>query len=91
MGLLQMGNIFIDGTKVQASASRRQAVSYEYMKKLEAEIDKLLELGISQDEQEKQVQFDILQELTRRKERLEKIRQAGGACRRAVCAGETGI
>lgn len=80
MGLLKMGNIFIDGTKVQASASRHKAMSYEYMKKLEqkleAEIEQLLELAIAQDEQQKQVPLDIPQELTRRKERLEKIRQA---------------
>lgn len=80
MGLLKMGNIFIDGTKVQASASRHKAMSYAYIKKseekLEAEVAQLLELAAAQDEQENQVQLDIPQELTLRKERLEKIRQA---------------
>lgn len=80
LGLLKMGNIFIDGTKIQASASRHKAMSYEYMKrfeqKLEAEITQLLDLAKAQDEQEEQVQLNIPQELTLRKERLEKIKQA---------------
>ncbi|TXK26419.1 IS1182 family transposase [Pontibacter qinzhouensis] len=80
MGLVRLGNIFIDGTKIQANASRHKAMSYEYMKRLEAEleaeIDKLLALAQAQDEQEKHLQLDIPQELLRRKERLEKIKQA---------------
>jgi hypothetical protein len=80
MGLVKLGNIFIDGTKVQASASRHKAMSYEYMKRLEeqleAEIDKLLELAAAQDEQEKELQLDMPQELKRRAERLKKIKEA---------------
>lgn len=80
MGLVKMGNIFIDATKVQANASRHKAMSYEYIKRLEeqleAEIDKLLELAQAQDEQEKELPLDVPQELQRRKERLEKIKQA---------------
>lgn len=80
LGLLKLGNIYIDGTKIQANASRHKAMSYEYMKRLEdqleVEIEKLLELANTQDEKEKDQQLDIPQELTRRKERLEKIKQA---------------
>jgi transposase len=80
MKLVRLGNIYIDGTKIQASASRHKAMSYEYMKRLEeqleTEIDKLLELAAAQDEQEKELQLDVPQELRRRKERLEKIKQA---------------
>lgn len=80
MNLVRLGNIYIDGTKIQASASRHKAMSYEYMKRLEeqleTETDKLLELAAAQDEQEKELQPDLPQELRRRNERLEKIKQA---------------
>lgn len=80
MNLVRLGNIFIDGTKIQASASRHKAMSYEYMKRLEeqleTEIDRLVELAAARDEQEKDLQLDVPEELRRRKERLEKIKQA---------------
>lgn len=80
LGLLKVGNIYIDGTKVQANASRHKAMSYEYIKKLEgqleAEIAKLLDLANQQDEQENAVDLDIPEEIKRRKDRLEKIKEA---------------
>jgi transposase len=80
LGLVKLGNIFIDGTKIQANASRHKAMSYEYMKRLEAqlesEIDQLLELATAQDEKEKDQQLEIPEELKLRKDRLEKIKQA---------------
>lgn len=55
-------------------------MSYEYIKRmedqLESEISRLLELAASQDEQEKDQQMDIPEELKRRKDRQEKIKQA---------------
>jgi len=75
-----LGNIYIDGTKIQANASRHKAMSYEYMKRLEAqlesEIEQLLELATAQDEKEKDQQLEIPEELKLRKDRLEKIKQA---------------
>jgi transposase len=45
-GLVRLGNLAIDGTKIQGNASRHKAMSYGYMKKeqarLRAEIDALL-------------------------------------------------
>lgn len=80
LGLVKLGHIHIEGTKIQANASRHKAMSYEYMKRLEeqleGEIDKLLELAGTQDEKEKDQQLAIPEELKRRKERLEKIKQA---------------
>ena len=35
LNLVKLGNIYIDGTKVQANASRHKAMSYEYIQKLE--------------------------------------------------------
>lgn len=78
--LVKLGNIYIDGTKVQANASRHKAMSYEYIKKLEKqleeEIEKLLELAKTKDEEEKDLELDIPEEINRREKRLEKIKQA---------------
>lgn len=80
LGVVKMGNIHIDGTKVQANASKHKAMSYEYMKKLEKqleeEIEKLLDLADKQDEQDKKVELDIPEEIRRRKDRLQKIKEA---------------
>jgi hypothetical protein len=45
--------IHIDGTKIQANASRHKALSYDYMqrleKQLETDIEQLLDLAARQD------------------------------------------
>jgi transposase len=38
MGLLQLGTVALDGTKVQANASRHSALSYEHAGKIEAQL-----------------------------------------------------
>ena len=80
MGLVKLGNIYIDGTKVQANASRHKAMSYEYIQKLEKqleeEIGKLLDLARAKDESEKGPELDIPEELKLRKDRLAKIQEA---------------
>lgn len=80
LGLVKLGNIYIDGTKVQANASRHKAMSYEYIQKLEKqleeEIDKLLDLATAKDESEKGSDLDIPEELKLRKDRLAKIQEA---------------
>ena len=80
LGLVKIGNIYIDGTKIQANASRHKAMSYEYMKKLEQkleeEIETLLELGAALDEKEKEIDLDVPKEIQRRKDRLVKIQEA---------------
>lgn len=80
LGLVKLGNIYIDGNKVQANASRHKAMSYQYIQKLEKqleeEINKLLDLAASQDESEKGLDLDIPKELKLRKDRLAKIQEA---------------
>lgn len=80
LGLVKLGNIYIDGTKVQSNASRHKAMSYEYMQKLEkqleVEIEKLLDLAAAKDESEKALELDIPKELMLRKDRLSKIQEA---------------
>ena len=80
-GLVKLGTIAVDGTKIKANASRHKAMSYEYMMKaeaeLKAEIDALLEKARATDEAEwNEPELDIPAELTRRKDRLAAIAAA---------------
>jgi len=84
-GLVKLGHVAIDGTKVRANASKHKAMSYDRMKtegtKLEAEIAELLARAEAVDTAEDE-QFgdsdgmDIPEELKRRETRLARIREA---------------
>ncbi len=85
LGMVKLGNLSTDGTKMRANASRHKAMSYGYMKKeinrLEAEIDQLLkhaeELDAEQDAALGSRRGDELpDELKRREQRLAKIKEA---------------
>ena len=80
-GLVKLGTIAIDGTKIKANASRHKAMSYKYMlraeSELKAEIEGLLEKARATDEAERnEPEVDIPAELTRRKDRLAAISAA---------------
>jgi transposase len=85
-GLVKLGHVAIDGTKVQASASKHKAMSYERMLQTELrlgkEVDALLERADETDATE-DVRYgegcreeDLPAELRRRTERLATIRKA---------------
>ena len=78
MGLVKMGNVYIDGTKVKANASKHKAMSYEYMDKVEKqlmeEVQKLLDMAEKTDREE-EPEVDLPEELVRRNTRLAKIRK----------------
>jgi transposase len=80
LDLVKLGNIYIDGTKVQANASRHKAMSYEYIKKLEQQLDQeittLLDFATKEDESEQDHDLDIPEEIKRRESRLQKIKEA---------------
>jgi transposase len=85
MGMVKLGNLSTDGTKMGANASRHKAMSYGYMNKeserLKAEIEQLLkqaeQLDAEQDAALGSRRGDELpDELKRREERLAKIREA---------------
>jgi transposase len=81
MGLVKLGTIAVDGTKVKANASRHKAMSYGHMLKAEAELKKeisaLLERARQADEAERNLpEVDIPAELARREARLAAIAQA---------------
>lgn len=85
-GLVKLGHIALDGTKVKANASRHKAMSYGRMKQEEArlkeEIHQLLSKAEAVDQQEdKQYGADhrgdeLPKELARRESRLKRIQQA---------------
>ncbi len=85
-GLVKLGRVAIDGTKVQANASKHKAMSYQRMqeleKRLEKEIEELLEQAEQADAEEDarfgpgQREEDLPGELQRRETRLERLREA---------------
>ena len=77
-GLVKLGTVSIDGTKVKANASRHKAMSYDRMKKaeleLKAQIDALLAKAKATDEAEKnEPELDLPAEIARREDRLAVI------------------
>jgi transposase len=88
-GLVKLGHVSLDGTKVRANASKHKAMSYGRMKEKEAvlaeEVERLLKEAQEVDEEEdrrygKGRQGDELpQELAFRESRLQKIREAKAA------------
>lgn len=88
-GLMKVGRLALDGTKVKANASRHKAMSYDRMvqeeERLQKEIAELLEQAQQADEAEdKQHGKDgsgqeIPAELARRESRLKKIQEAKAA------------
>jgi len=80
MDCLKLGTISLDGTKIHANASKHSAYSYEYAGKLEErlqqEVAELLRLAEEADNESLPDDFAIPEELSRRNERIEAIRQA---------------
>jgi transposase len=80
MGVLQMGTIGLDGTKIHANASRHSALSYEHAGKIEAqlkaEVADLMAKAEAADAADLPDGMSIPDELARREERLRKIAQA---------------
>ena len=80
-GLVKLGTITVDGTKVKANASRHKAMSYKRMmqkeQQLNDQIEELLEKARATDEAEQEEpDLDIPAEIQRREKRLAAIRAA---------------
>ena len=88
-GLVKLGHVALEGTKIKAHASKHQAMSYARMekgeKKLEAEVKALLQeaAGVDAEEDGKYGRGkrgdELPKELARRESRLAKIREAKAA------------
>jgi transposase len=80
MGMLKMGTVALDGTKIHANASRHSALSYEHAGKIEAhlqaEVAELLVGAEAADKADVPDGMSIPEELARREERLAKLAEA---------------
>ncbi len=80
MGILKVGKVSLDGTKMKANVSKHKALSYEYatklQKQLEDEVKILLEKAKIADNKEDNDGMNIPDEIARRKDRLEVIKAA---------------
>ena len=89
VGLVKLGHVALDGTKVKASASKHKAMSYRRMKEkeaqLESEVAELLRRAQEVDEEEDRRYGrdrrgdELPEELSFREGRLRKIREAKAA------------
>jgi transposase len=80
MGMLKLGTVALDGTKLHASASRHRALSYEHAGKIEgqlkAEVADLLARAEAADQADAPDGMSIPEELARREMRLAEIARA---------------
>ncbi len=80
MGMLKLGTVALDGTKVHANASKHSALSYEHAGKIEAqlkaEVAELMAKAEAADQADLPDGMSIPEELARREERLKKIAEA---------------
>jgi len=78
-GLLAVGKVSLDGTKIQANASKHSAMSWEHTNKIEAqlrgEVERLLELAEQADAADLPDDLMVPDELKRREDRLAVIRR----------------
>lgn len=85
-GLTKIGNVCLDGTKIEANASKHKANSFDHaqktLEKLKAEVDQLLALGQSADQIQLPEGFSIKEELDRRTSRIDKLEEAVAVIRK---------
>jgi len=85
LGMINLGHVALDGTKLKANTSKHKAMSYVRMKgeeeRLEREIEELMLKAEETDREEDRFfgednnGYNLPEELQRREERLNKIRQ----------------
>jgi len=80
MGLMKLGTVSLDGTKIKANASKHKALSWKYANRLEeqlkGEVEELLRLAEEADQSSLPEEMDIPEELERREKRLAAIERA---------------
>ena len=80
MGVLKLGTVALDGTKVHANASRHSALSHEHAGKIEAqlqaEVAELMAKAEAADQADVPDGMSIPEELARREKRLAEIARA---------------
>jgi len=94
MGMLKVGKVALDGTKIKANASAHKALSWKHAIKLEqplkAEVAELLKKAEAADASDLPDGLDIPAELERREDRLKGIAAAQAEIERRAKERETG-
>src|SRR3990172_1481818 len=79
-GVLKLGNLSLDGTKIHADASKSQAVSYkrllELERQLQAEVEELFARGEQAEQSDERAGLVIPDEIALRQERLAHLAEA---------------
>jgi len=90
MGVLKLGSVSLDGTKVKANASRHKALRYDHASQLEeqlkAEVAELLKKAEAADQADIPDGMSIPEEIIRREERLKAIVEAKTEIERRAAA-----
>lgn len=77
LGVLNLGNIALDGSKIKANASKHSALSYGYIKKLEeqlqGEVKKLMALAEAANNEKIPEDMNLPEEIARREDRIKAI------------------
>jgi transposase len=80
MGVLKLGNISLDGSKVHADASKSKAVSYKRLlqleQRLQAEVEELLALSEQAEQGDLPEEMSVESEVLLRRQRLVSLKQA---------------
>ncbi len=80
MGLVKLGSVSLDGSKIKANANKHKALSWDYANRLELqlkqEVEELMRLAAEADQRSLPEEMDIPAELKRREERLASIARA---------------
>ncbi len=96
MGMVKLGHVALDGTKIKANASKHKAMSYERMKEVEPQLAAEVERWLSQAESDDGAEDvkhgaerrgdELPEHIVRKQQRLEKIREAKAALEREAAA-----
>jgi transposase len=77
LGVLNLGNIALDGSKIKANASKHSALSYGHIKKLEeqlqGEVKKLMALADAANNEKIPAGMNLPDEIARREDRIKAI------------------
>ena len=80
MGVFKVGKVSLDGSKFKANASKHKALSYGYIKKIEAqlqaEVQCLLQKAEQSDNAAEEDGMNLPEEIARREERLQALKKA---------------
>ena len=98
-GLVKLGTVALDGTKIKAAASKHKAMSYKRMseeeKRLQEQVAEMMRRAEQADREEDELygagqdREELPEELARRETRLQRLREAKAALEKEAAEGRT--